>query len=218
MTELEFELRFCLTPETGINARLWRGFLSGTSGKELGSQCKKHNRQGFDPWLGKIPWRRHWVHTGGNPLHYSGVENPMDRGGWQAIVHGVIKSWTWLKWLSMEGDLELEETFLGALWPCGSLPKENVQCSQENAWSLLLEWTQILSWVTCVDWWHHPSPLLPTSSPLPQYLNKPQRSHFLCRLPSTHRNFISAASREQTSWNLGTHSPQEDADASLLFF
>ena len=37
----------------------------------------------------------------GNPFHYSCLENPMDRGAWQVAVHGVIKSWTWLKWLSM---------------------------------------------------------------------------------------------------------------------
>ena len=30
----------------------------------------------------------------GNPLQYSHLENPMDRGAWQAIVHGVVKSWT----------------------------------------------------------------------------------------------------------------------------
>ena len=30
----------------------------------------------------------------GNPLQYSCLENPMDRGAWQAIVHGVAKSWT----------------------------------------------------------------------------------------------------------------------------
>ena len=35
----------------------------------------------------------------GNPLRYSCLENPMDRGAWQAVVHGVVKSWTWLKWL-----------------------------------------------------------------------------------------------------------------------
>ena len=29
------------------------------------------------------------------------LENPMDRGAWQATVHRVAKSWTWLKWLSM---------------------------------------------------------------------------------------------------------------------
>ena len=28
----------------------------------------------------------------GNPLHYSLLGNPMDRGAWQAIVHRVAKS------------------------------------------------------------------------------------------------------------------------------
>ena len=34
----------------------------------------------------KMPWRRH-----GNPLQYSCLENPMDRGAWWATVHGVTK-------------------------------------------------------------------------------------------------------------------------------
>ena len=33
----------------------------------------------------------------GNPLQYSCLENLMDRGAWQATVHGVTKSWTQLK-------------------------------------------------------------------------------------------------------------------------
>ena len=33
----------------------------------------------------------------GNPLQYSCLENPMDRGAWWAKVHGVAKSWTRLK-------------------------------------------------------------------------------------------------------------------------
>ena len=32
----------------------------------------------------------------GNPLQYSCLENPMDRGAWWAAVHGVAKSWTQL--------------------------------------------------------------------------------------------------------------------------
>ena len=36
----------------------------------------------------------------GNPLQYSCLENPMDRGAWWAIVHGVAKSRTQLKRLS----------------------------------------------------------------------------------------------------------------------
>ena len=35
-------------------------------------------------WVGKIPWRRKWL-----PLQYLG--NPMDRGTWQAAVHGVTE-------------------------------------------------------------------------------------------------------------------------------
>ena len=30
----------------------------------------------------------------GNPLWYSCLENPIDKGSWQATVHGVTKSWT----------------------------------------------------------------------------------------------------------------------------
>ena len=37
----------------------------------------------------------------GNPLQYSFLENPMDRGAWWATVHRVAKSWTKLKQLSM---------------------------------------------------------------------------------------------------------------------
>ena len=30
----------------------------------------------------------------GNPLQYSCLENPMNRGAWRAIAHGVANSWT----------------------------------------------------------------------------------------------------------------------------
>ena len=36
----------------------------------------------------------------GNPLQYSCLENPKDRGAWRATVHGVAKSRTRLKQLS----------------------------------------------------------------------------------------------------------------------
>ena len=36
------------------------GFPSGISGKEPACQCR---RCGFDPWVGKIPWRRTWQPT-----------------------------------------------------------------------------------------------------------------------------------------------------------
>ena len=36
----------------------------------------------------------------GNPLQYSCLGNPMDRGAWRATVHRAAKSWTRLKRLS----------------------------------------------------------------------------------------------------------------------
>ena len=36
----------------------------------------------------------------GSPLQHSGLENPMDRGAWQATVHGIAKSQTQLKQLN----------------------------------------------------------------------------------------------------------------------
>ena len=57
------------------------------NGKESASQCRRHRRHEFHLWVGKIPWKGN-----GNPLQYSCLENPMDRGTWQATVHGVSKT------------------------------------------------------------------------------------------------------------------------------
>ena len=40
----------------------------------------------------------------GNPLQYSCLENPIDRGTWQATVHGVAKSQTRLSDEACQGD------------------------------------------------------------------------------------------------------------------
>ena len=39
------------------------GFPGGASGKELACQCRRHKRCRFNPWVGKIPWRRAWQPT-----------------------------------------------------------------------------------------------------------------------------------------------------------
>ena len=149
------------------------GFPASTSGKGSSCKCRRCKRGWFDPWVGKIPWRRAWQPTpvflpgeshgqrnlavyslqgrkeldmtevtkhaymkicyydcfnnnidfphdsdgkesacnvgdldlipglerspgegNGYPLQYSGLENPMDRGTWQATACGVTKSWT----------------------------------------------------------------------------------------------------------------------------
>ena len=73
-----------------------RGFPGGTNSKESACQWRTHKRHGFDPWVWKIPRGGN-----GNPLQYSCLENPMDRGAWWATVHRGTKSQTKLKWLSM---------------------------------------------------------------------------------------------------------------------
>ena len=50
---------------------------------------------GLIPGLGKSPGGGY-----GNPLQYSGLENPMDRGAWRATVHEVTRSQTRLKRLN----------------------------------------------------------------------------------------------------------------------
>ena len=66
------------------------------SGKESTCQCRRHERRQFDPWVGKIRWRRAWQPT---PVFLPG--NSMDREAWQAPVQEVTKSrtqvsnWAW---------------------------------------------------------------------------------------------------------------------------
>ena len=55
---------------------------------------------GSTPRSGRSPGGGH-----ANPLQYSCLENPMDRGAWKATVHGVTKSWTRRKRLSMHAHM-----------------------------------------------------------------------------------------------------------------
>ena len=63
-------------------------FLGGSDGKE--SACNVGDL-GSIPVLGRSSGGGH-----GNPLQYSCLENPMDRGTWWGTVHGVPKSQTQL--------------------------------------------------------------------------------------------------------------------------
>ena len=79
----------------GGNYKEKGGFPGDSSGKEPACQWRRLKRHGLGPWVRKIPWRREH----GNPLQYSCLENPIDRGAWQATVHGVAKSQTQLQQL-----------------------------------------------------------------------------------------------------------------------
>ena len=66
-----------------------KSFLGGARGKEPTYQCRRHETQ--VPGSGRSPGGGH-----GNPFQDSCLENSMDKGAWQATVHGVIKSRTQL--------------------------------------------------------------------------------------------------------------------------
>ena len=71
----------------------WSWQLSACSdGKE---SAWKSGDLGLIPGLGRFPGEGN-----GYPFQYSFLENFMDRGTWQATVHGITKSQTQLKWLS----------------------------------------------------------------------------------------------------------------------
>ena len=68
--------------ELDINIDIGGGFSDGLVVKNLPA-CRGC---GFDLWVGKIPGEGN-----GNPLQYSCLGNPMDRGAWGAAVHEVAK-------------------------------------------------------------------------------------------------------------------------------
>ena len=93
---------------------------------------------GFIPGSGRSPGGGHCI-----PLQYSCLEKPMDRGAWQATVHGVAKGQIRLKWLSscssrwsLRG--KLEEGCLSAL--SGVVQEPYLSCF----------WMRRVSWVDAV--------------------------------------------------------------------
>ena len=62
------------------------GFPGGWGSKEYACQGRGHRRRAFDPWVGKIPWRRKWQPA---PVRWPGKSHgPRSL----ATVHGVSKS------------------------------------------------------------------------------------------------------------------------------
>ena len=63
---LQLQLKMCSTRPQGA---LFCGpitscsFPDGSADKESLLQCRRHRRHRFDPWVGKIPWRRKWQPT-----------------------------------------------------------------------------------------------------------------------------------------------------------
>ena len=84
--------------------RTWSGLPRWLSSKVFICQFRRHR---FNPWVGTILRRR-------QPFQYFCLKNPMDRGAWQATVHGVIKSQTRLSNWAWELSLFFLMVYFGA--------------------------------------------------------------------------------------------------------
>ena len=73
---------------------LSQGFPGGASGV---CQRRRHKRPDFDPWFGKIPFRRAWQPT---PVFLPGESQWTEEPQW-ATIHVVAKSWTRLSDFSL---------------------------------------------------------------------------------------------------------------------
>ena len=83
----------------------------GSSATQGSNLCLLYCRQSLYQW---VTWEAHLVclclnintpkhcswEGNGNPLQYSCLESPVDRGAWWAAVHGVAQSQTWLSYLA----------------------------------------------------------------------------------------------------------------------
>ena len=75
---------------------VFTGFFCGSSVKNLLAMQEPQ-----ETWVQPLGQEEPLEEDYGNPLQKSCLENSMERGAWQAIIHRVAKSWTWLKQLSI---------------------------------------------------------------------------------------------------------------------
>ena len=86
-------------------------------------QGRSHRRHGFDPWVGKIPWRREWLPTC--------LEKPVDRVACWTTVFGIAESHIGRKRLSMHAWVFVDADLGCVTWRW-------VECVGVNWWPVKL--------------------------------------------------------------------------------
>ena len=98
------------------------------------------------PWVRKIPWRRKWQIT---PVFLPG--NPMDRGTWQATVHGVTERWTRLS-IHTHTHTHTHSQYVAHIQTLDNAPWGNSYCRLESCWTdfdmanYLIKWSSTDIW------------------------------------------------------------------------
>ena len=80
MLVIVFRINICSNCNIGLQPTKSFFFL------DPNSDLNYHFKMSFDPWVGKISSKREWL-----PTQCPCLENSMDRGAWQATVHGALK-------------------------------------------------------------------------------------------------------------------------------
>ena len=114
----------------------WTGFPGGSVVNNL-----------FTTVVWSVVWSLDWEDPleKGNDilLQYSCLYYPTDRGAWQAIVHGVAKSWTWLnthcKWRCGEGGGSFRFVFRNS---SGCSMKIWLETESDAGWLETLKWSK----------------------------------------------------------------------------
>ena len=80
-------------PESGRSPGEGIGYPLQYSWASLVAQLVKNLPAMWETWAQSLGWEDA-LEGNRYPLQYSGLKNPMERGAWQATVHGVPNSWT----------------------------------------------------------------------------------------------------------------------------
>ena len=125
--QVDFFFFFCLwasgdTPSISMFIHV-TCFPDDASGKEPACQCRRHERHGFDPWVGKMPWRRKWQPI---PVFLPGES------------HGQRSLAGYTPWGHKESDMTKRLTHTGYNW--NGYKAQNLGCKSVG----LLLWRQSL--------------------------------------------------------------------------
>ena len=112
--------------------------------KNLTANAGDVRHKGSIPGSGRFTRGEH-----GNPLQYSCLENPMDRGAWQATVHRVAQSQAWLKQQHAQCDSWWMPAFAG-IW-IDEVIHMGATCLRD--W-LSIKPQDAKAWVSFLGWQH----------------------------------------------------------------
>ena len=124
--------RVLLLPNWQLKIQL-SDFLCGSVVNNTPANAGDVRHVGSIPGLGRSSGGGH-----GDPLQYSCLGNPTDRGAWWASVHRAAKIWTWLKQLSMHTCIDSH--IWNVLHLKGGPLTWSMQRQSKNRWFFLMKW------------------------------------------------------------------------------